>query len=485
MGIGKTGILLGALAWAATAASNHQIDSQRGPSLTFTAVAVDARNQPVRDLRASEFRISDNGKILRPDAVRLLDAGGSQAAPLGPHEYSNRIGGNSQSTLVLLDLLNANLGERGFASTDIVSALQNFESAEHLYLYLLTKDGSLHPVHGLPAADSEGAEERPWTAGIKPLLDNALNAVSRLRPQEYQVDADLRTQRTFALLHDLVSEFGAQPGRKALVWISHGVPLLAYSVPRGVQTDYTATVRNLAGELTGAGISVYPVDQLERATSGMESKDTLWQLAELTGGAWFPSDFVAKAIAQAALDAHAMYRIAYVAAASNWDGKYHRLRVTCDRKGVQIRAMAGYDAAIDASPLGRYAQAALGISDAQDIGIRATVTPSAKVPGWMHLQIHVDARDITLDSGDLYAGRFRVAFVDYVTEWGPNVDERSPVQVDLTAEQLNLATKDGIAVVLDRAVNLRARMMRVVIQDSASGAAGSVTIPISAVRTPQ
>jgi VWFA-related protein len=477
----KTSVWLSALAWAATAASNLQMDATRQPSLTFNVVAVDARNQPVRDLRAGDFRISDNGNVLNPASARFLETIANQAAPLGPNEYSNRpAGGNSHSTLVLFDLLNANFGERGFGWTDIALALQKLGPGERLYLYLLTKEGKLYPVHGLPA-DSARTEDVPWTAGVKPLLDKAMRAVNQLRPEELQIDADVRTRTTFAALESLMAEFGAQPGRKALVWISHGVPLLALSAPRRILTDYTPMVRELAKQLNRAGISVYPVDQSERSSDGLNSKNTLWLLAELTAGVWFPSDVAGKAIVQAAADTHAMYRIAYAPPVSNWDGKYHKLRVTCDRKGVQIRAMEGYYADIvDVSPKARLAWAALGADEAQDIGIRATATPSQKVPGWTHFQIHVDAMDLVLESGEHYTGEFRVTCVDYVTEWGPETAQATPVKLDLTAAQRDDLLRDGSTVVLDRPVNHAAQKMRVVVQDSLSGAVGSVTIPVSA-----
>ena len=62
------------------AASNFQMDSIRWPSLTFNVVAVDARSQPVRDLSASDFRISGNGAVLNPEFARFLETG-NQADP--------------------------------------------------------------------------------------------------------------------------------------------------------------------------------------------------------------------------------------------------------------------------------------------------------------------------------------------------------------------------------------------------------------------
>src|ERR1700722_10162657 len=64
-----------------------------------------------RRLTPSDFRLTDNGAARNPECARLLETG-AQASPLGPSEYTNRPAvASSHSTLVLLDLLNANFGE--------------------------------------------------------------------------------------------------------------------------------------------------------------------------------------------------------------------------------------------------------------------------------------------------------------------------------------------------------------------------------------
>jgi len=448
----------------AAAASNPQLDATQRPFLTFTVIAVDAKNQPVTDLRAGNFRISDNGVPLAPRCVRFQEPG---SRPL--------------STLVLIDLLNANLSERGLSANDIAVSLRKLEPAGHVYLYLLTKEAKLYPVHGLPADASASAGDDSWTAGIKSLLDKALRAVDRIRPEDFQVDADLRTQATLAALSNLIPQFGALPGRKALVWLSHGVPLQAYSVNRGMLTDYTPTVRRLAAEMNRAQIVAYPVDQAARnssvvryspAADGMESRDTLQEIASLTAGVWFPGNLGGTAMLQAAADTRAMYQVRYVPPTGSWDGKFHKLRVTSVRTGVQVRAIAGYFASVEpATPEGRFALAALGPYDIPDVGVTASLSPSQKVPGWTHFQIHVDTRDLEAGASQT-SGEFRVTYVEYVTAWNSSVPSSTPVKFDFKAG-------DDIAVGLDRPLDPAAKKIRIVVQDAVSGAAGSVTIPVS------
>src|ERR1019366_7674156 len=223
----QTRLLFSLTACLAGIATNAQTGAQP-PLLTFNVVAVDAKGAPLRDLRASDLHISDDGKPMQIAFCRPVETTERKSAALGPREFSNRpTGGKLQSTLVLLDLLNANLSERGLGSEEIVQALQKSESGERIYVYLLTKDGALYTIHPLPGGDNVSPEDGAWLTRVQPLLDKALHDVNRLRPWEFQVNPDARVQRTLDLLWELVSDYGTEPGRKSLVWISHGVPIIA------------------------------------------------------------------------------------------------------------------------------------------------------------------------------------------------------------------------------------------------------------------
>ena len=51
-------------------------------------------------------------------------------------------------------------------------------------------------------------------------------------------------------------------------------------------------------------------------------------------------------ITQAEADARTNYSLEYEPPARNWDGKYHKLRVTVARKGIRIQSEHGYYAAL-------------------------------------------------------------------------------------------------------------------------------------------
>jgi VWFA-related protein len=119
--------------------------------VALNVIARDSKNQPVADLGIDDFHVTDQGKPQRiiffhrnEDAVQL--------APVGSHKYSNRSGAAAPHALVILfDLLNANLSYQGAGTEEIVHALEHLKTAGEVYLYLLTNNGNLYPVHPLPS----------------------------------------------------------------------------------------------------------------------------------------------------------------------------------------------------------------------------------------------------------------------------------------------------------------------------------------------
>lgn len=471
------GAFLGAIAESPQAEPQH-------PLLTFNVVALDAKGGPLPELPAADLRIYDDGKLMRAVFCRPFETAARQSAPLGPREYSNRTtGGNSQSTLILLDLLNANFAERSLGWNEISHTFQKLESSEHLYLYLLTNEGTFYPIHALPDAESPiSPDDTAWIAQAPSLLDEAMRTVNRLRPWELEVDVDARVRKTLAVLRDLASGFAVQPGRKSLVWISHGVPIAATGRDSRWY-DYTPLVTRLGTDLARSGIVVYAVDQEERATSGFSSTDTLQQIARLTAGQWFPSDATEKAIKQAVSEGRATYQVGYIPPPERWDNKFHKLRVTTGKKGTRLRAIDGYYGdAREADPGKRLALATLGPFDDSGIGIRATAAFSESVKEAIHCQIRVDAADLELTPGETYTGEFCVELAYYTTEWHPDPSPEIPVRLDLTPAEHGAIMRDGVLLSLDRPVPAGVHKIRIVVRDIRSGAVGSLTVPVAAAR---
>ena len=129
------------------------------------------------------------------------------------------------------------------------------------------------------------------------------------------------------------------------------------------------------------------------------SDATLNQFADMTGGRAGVDRDIAAAITQATMDARTSYQIGYYAPEESADGKFHKLRIACTRKGVRIQAKTGYYAwpqAPDAEALQAIRAAITQPVDAAEIGLRATLVQDPGSAATRHLRVRIDANDIAL-----------------------------------------------------------------------------------------
>ncbi len=462
------------------AAQDSKLDSTQ-ILRSFRLVATGANGQPVTDLRPEEVQLSDEGKRYPLVSARLLRAAPlGPAATLGPREFSNRGADQlSSSTLILIDLLNANITERGATWNEVIQALGGLERAENVFLYLLTPDPSLYAIHSWAPQDAPArTPSAPWTSQIRQLLDQALRVVERFKPVDLEAAPGLTAEPTYRVLADLGRQYAALPGQKRMIWITHGIPLTVVGPNGTVYMDFNPLLKQTGAEFSREGIALYTVHQLDRSTAGVNSEETLQGLPPLTGGRWFENDAVVPAITQAQADARATYQAAYYAPAKTADGKFHKLRVSTTRKGVRILAEEGYIAAAPEE----IAQSNLELVgarpfDTPDIGLRASLTTAGKTT---HLKIRADARDLMLrHEGNTYTGALSLTFIYYNADGSQSASQPVTTNVNLTQQQLDSAMKDGYLFNADVDVPSGTRRLRLMVQDTASGIAGSLSMPVT------
>jgi VWFA-related protein len=452
--------------------------------VNLNAIATDSHGQPVADLAGADFQVSDSGKPQNIAFFRMTPVGAQPLTAPGPGEFSNRSGGKfPHTTLIVLDLLNSQMSDRGFSSAEIARNLQGLETSDSLYFYLLTRDSTLFPVHGLPGGPADvKPESTPWVRKIKPLLDDGLQKVNKLRPGDRTIDVQVRN--TYAVLNQVVSALALMPGRNSLIWISHGVPIAARMVSGDDYVRYTPFLQQLVAACERARTTVYTVDPsgiLSTDDLAMASADTLQQLAGLTGGVTYRADALAAATRLAMGDGRANYRIEYAPPADGWDGKLHKVRVTCARKGVNLQVKQSYYA--DAPAEGERDRAALQSAvsspfDNPDLGLRVLVSPG-KTAQSLRFRVLVDPADaLATHAGDRYAVQMDIAFVQFTAEGPKSVSKPVVAKVSLTQEQYDTALKNGIPLDDEELpVGADIRKVRVIVYDRGSDLAGSVTVP--------
>jgi hypothetical protein len=175
--------------------------------------------------------------------------------------------------------------------------------------------------------------------------------------------------------------------------------------------------------------------------------------------------------------------IYYDPSSENWDSKFHKVRVTTERKGIKIHLRQRYYALADKRPDQEKQVPVLKAAfqspvDDPSIGLRATVTPGADGKT-VKVQIKIDAGDLLLrEDGDNFAGGVTFLIADMGAA-GPVGDPMlNGLPLHLTREQRAAATKDGFPITQDHALNDTIQKLRVIVLDQGSSVAGSLTIPL-------
>lgn len=444
---------------------------------SFRFIATGGNGQPVTDLRPEEIQVTDEGKRHPLVYARLLPAVYGAVTPR-PGEFSNRATDvGSPSELILLDLLNANITERGAAWNETIRALENQESPDNIFVFLITPDGKLYPVHAWPGGGPASDDTpKPWTKQIRPLLDKALRVVEGIKPTDLTAAPGLTVGPTYQALTTMGQQYAVLPGQKRIIWVTHGTPL---SVPSATGPyDFTPQLKQVAVALNQLGILLYTVHQQDRSTSGADSGETLQLLPPLTGGRWFENDSIGPALTQAQVDARGTYQAGYYTPLKEADGKLHKLRISSTRKGVKVLAQQEYLAAPPEDVAkAKFDLAASRPFDTPDIGLRASFAAAGTKT---RFEIRIDPRDLTLQHGSSYTGAFSLTFLYLNSDSSQSLSASTLTNVSLTQEQFDAAIKDGYRVTSEQAIPGRSLKVRLLVQDTASNTTGSLTIPIAA-----
>jgi hypothetical protein len=216
----------------------------------------------------------------------------------------------------------------------------------------------------------------------------------------------------------------------------------------------------------------------------MQSIATLDEFANVTGGRQGSSKDIAAALKQAMNDVRVSYQLGYYAPERNWDGKFHKVRVTCKRKGVKIQAKTGYYAWA-VPPGGGSEQAIRAVAgtqfDAAEIGLYGSLTADPKDKHSMQLNVHIDAHDVAFgQQGDHSDAQLRLALVGYYNDGRIEGTHVMPFDLHYSAAEREKARSEGISFTQKVAIGDQLGKVRIIVFDRGSNAIGSLTIPMSA-----
>jgi VWFA-related protein len=310
-------------------------------SLALNVVVTDTSGKPFPGLEEQDFTLLDNK---RPQKITSFEAvRGSNANQSPPAEV-----------ILLMDDINTGI-------TNLAFERQQAEK------FLGRDNGVLsHPVSLAFLSDAGLKLTNPSQDG------KALTAQLNANPPGLRVisrnqgvyGAGERWQLSLNSLGQLIQAEGAKPGRKLVVWISPGWPILTgpniQLSPKGRQEIFRNIVL-LADNLRRADMTISSIDPIGAAGSpvrsvfykefgnGVKKADdavygnlALPVVAYQTGGRVLNSNDLANEIAAAVSDVDIYYVLKFQASRADAANQYHSIEVKIDKPGLAARTRTGY-----------------------------------------------------------------------------------------------------------------------------------------------
>ncbi len=445
----------------------------------LNVMALDSNGQPVADLTADDLKIADQGK---PQLISFFRRSGAPQPPAA-HEYSNSAAA-AHTTAILFDLMALGRSDRIDAAKKIGRSLQQLESGDSMYLYVLSLEGTLVPIHALQRQPGDtGAGDKTWVQQVEKQLDQSMQTLNRARPVGMsQEDA---VKKTYVALETLGTQLAAIPGRRDIVWVTNGVPMVFNTKApcNGDFIDCALYIAHIAVTLDRAGVALNPISYTSGL--GVDTTRDMELFAGLTGGRAFYGEDMRTVLASLATAARGAYFVSFDPQRENLDSKFHKLRVTSERKGVRIQTRQRYYAMPDQRPPAALEQAALvsaynAASDVSDIGLRVAVAPGPAGPKALHLQIRIEPADLMLaEQGDRFDGQVTVLIADYGANGPEGAPAPSSFNLHLNREQHDKLMKEGLPFPQDHPIGETVQKIRIIVYDHNSRAVGSLTVPVS------
>lgn len=377
----------------------------------------------------------------------------------------------------------------------LLAILKNYDPTS------ITNRGTVEPGNTMIIVGGHDSPAADITAGAP--MSRFENQGSLVRAGNANED---REAQTMAALRQIAAHVADFPGRKNLVWLTANIPFSAAAMAR---------------VLSPANIAVYPVDARGLLpTSAMLLADihgtadaddvsgasghwdnmpaqssqpigipNLEELAGETGGqAFVNTNDLTGAIRKAVEDSAVTYTLGFYLDGASLDGKFHELKVEVRRKDLSIRYPRAYFAFQDTAPTKGVAEQMLATAvrspvESSTVPVRATLERvSQPRPNTLSLACWIDAHKIRFaQSGHLHQGTITVyvlgqnAAGEFLHQWDKTYD------LHFTDSQYAELLNRGLQFHQEMQLRSDLATLRILVQDSATGAVGSLIIPLSRV----
>lgn len=321
---------------AAQAAATTSATTQR----IYLDVAVNKSGQSVTGLQQQDFTLLDNKQA---QTITSFAAVNGREAPV--------------QVIVVMDAVNAPYQNVEFQRQQLDKYLraEGGNLAYPMTIVLLADDGP-HAVNGKFLTDGNA---------LSTALDQDQVGFRSITRSTGYYGATERLQICLTAMHRLLGSIAQHGGRKIIIWISPGWPLLSgpeVQLDSKQEQQLFSNIVSLADEMARAQITLYSIDPLgagstpandwayEQFLKGVTKPSQaaygdlgLPVLVVHSGGIAFPStNGVADRIRQCLTDAVPYYEISFDPPASTKKDEYHQLDVKVAGDGLKVRTRQGY-----------------------------------------------------------------------------------------------------------------------------------------------
>ncbi|HWE85567.1 MAG TPA: VWA domain-containing protein [Terracidiphilus sp.] len=308
--------------------------------ITIDAVVTDAEGKPVGGLEPFDFKLLDNHQPGKVQAFRRTDG-------LAGNKFDPPV-----ELIVVLDAVN-------MPYTAVTLQRQELER------FLRMNSGKLELPTSILLFGNEGLRVQPAPSkdgnALAEMLDNSTGTVRARDITGGVFSLKEQFDDSFKAIKGIAGNEAHKPGRKILVWIGAGWPLLTerfFTIANPAREFYFHELVELTGQLREARVTVYNVAPIAGITRElykgylkpvinphkMEIGDLALQvMAVQTGGRVLdPSNDLAGLILKCQGDARAYYTLTFVAPPAAQADGYHPLQVEVDQSGLTVRTTTGY-----------------------------------------------------------------------------------------------------------------------------------------------
>ena len=262
--------------------------------IEFTVVVTGEDGRHVTDLKQEDVSIVEGG---RPRDVAFFHYEGAppaairvRAQPLPPGIYTNRPeyapGPPRNITAILIDSLNTRAEDQVKVLAHILAFVSAVPSDTRVAIYRTGE--RVHVIHDF-TDDVEGLRKRlvkdgleaprdnqqgvavqqmiiePWqaeamAATMEASLEVAYQEMAGIEERSNQFMESRRVEFTMSSLEAVGNHLAGIPGRKNLIWMTSGVPMISAQTRDPWPENYVASLRRVAQRLASQGIAMYPVE---------------------------------------------------------------------------------------------------------------------------------------------------------------------------------------------------------------------------------